>query len=181
MTRTRTRMFAAAVLAVGLVTAACGDDTPSDDPTDSPTAAPTATTSATPTEPVAFTAGDAQVTVSGDVEEEFTASIDETDSTYDPSDGEHELLWTNEEGRALRLTITASGTTVEDAFVAIGVPGRSIDDEDYFPDAFHTQCEVTVTTASPTELEGEFTCEELESSDGEKSINAEGTFSASAS
>src|SRR5687767_12630318 len=130
MTTRRTRTLAAAALTLGLL-GACGDGSPSDDPTDSPTAAPSATASATPTEPVAFTAGDAEVTVSGDVEEEFTARIDQTDSTFDPADGEHELLWTNAEGRALRLTITASGTEVQDAFIAIGVPGLSIDDQDY--------------------------------------------------
>lgn len=173
----RTRSTAAALMALALLSG-CADDEP--DPADSPEPAPTLTSEAPPTEPVAFTEGDAEVSVTGDIEETFTATIDETDSRYEPEDAEHELLWTNADGRVLRLTTTIVDGAVEDAFVAIGAPGISIDDENYFPDAFHTQCEVTVSTATTTEIEGEFTCDDLESSDGEKTVDATGTFSASA-
>jgi hypothetical protein len=174
----RNRSLAAGLAALGLLTAACGGGN-GDQAT--PTAAPSsqASPSASPTAVVAFTTGTAHVALTGDLEEEFDATIDETDSTFDPGNGEHELLWTNAEGRALRLTITASGTTVEDAFVAIGAPGLSIDDELYFPDAFHANCTVKVTKAQPTTIAGSFTCKDLESADGTKTVDAEGTFSAS--
>jgi hypothetical protein len=174
----RSRTLFAGLIALAILGAACGDGEPSPGASE-PTPAAT-TPSAVPTVPVTFTSGEATVTVTGSVDEEFTADVDETDSTYDPSDAEHEILWTNEDGRALRLTITATGTEVQDAFIAIGVPGLSIDDELYFPDAFHTQCTVTLSRASPTELKGEFTCTELDSADGTKQVDANGTFEASA-
>ncbi len=171
---------AAALAAVALAAGACGGDEPTVTPTTATTAA---TTSSTPapdvTGPVTFTQGEASVDVTGDRTESFTATVDD-ESTFDPEDNEHDLLFVDADGNALRVTVQLVDGADESPFVAVGLPGTSLFDENYFPDAFNSKCDVEVTSASPTAIEGSFSCEQLERGDGQETIDATGTFSASA-
>jgi hypothetical protein len=163
-----------AVLAAVLLLPACGGD-------DSDTADTTTTaTTTTPAPPGAFSTGEASVQVTGDVEAEFTAPIDVGESVYNEEDSEHDLLFLAEDGNALRVTVQAPEGVDEEPFIGIGLPGTSLFDENYFPDQFNTRCEVELTTATPTAIEGSFRCNDLDRGDGEQTIDAVGTFSASA-
>ena len=169
------RLRAVALTVVALLVGACGDDAPVTLPTtaDAPTPAPSITG------PVTFTEGEASVEVTGDITESFTATVDE-ESTFDPDDNEHDLLFVDPDGNGLRVSVQLEDGADESPFVAIGLPGTSLFDENYFPDAFNTLCDVEVTEASTTSIEGSFSCEDLESGEGDQTIDATGTFSARA-
>jgi hypothetical protein len=177
-----------AVLAAALMLAACGGDesdtadTTTTETTTTETTITETTTTDTTTQPTptgAFSSGEASVTVRGDVEAEFTAPIDIGESVYNEEDSEHDLLFLAKDGNALRVTVQAPEGVDEEPFIAVGLPGTSLFDENYFPDAFNTRCEVKLTTATPTAIEGSFRCNDLERGDAEQTIDAIGTFSAS--
>jgi hypothetical protein len=178
-----------AMLTFAILGAACGGDADEAPPTAAaPTSVPAATEASptaedSPSGPITFVTGDAHVELSGDNEETFDAPLDAgVENVYDPATAEFELRWRNDEGRALLLTGTFSpdGTTLDDAFVGIGAPGTSLFDEEFSPDAFHSQCTVEVSSFDGSAIEGDFQCAELERGDGTKVIDATETFSASA-
>jgi hypothetical protein len=103
-----------------------------------------------------------QVSVSGAVDE----------------DGDFEVDFEDASGQLLRLSLDVEAGAVTDAFVAVGLPGSSIDDEDYYPDGWHTACEVQVLRLDASAVEGLFRCDDLTSQDGTRSIDVEGAFSA---
>jgi hypothetical protein len=136
--------------------------------------------------PLALVDGVATVSVTGDVLENFQVSTDEVGS-YTPgaSTDAVEAEWESDDlNRLLRLTLDASspGEVAQgSAFVAIGLGGTGIDDgETYFPDAFRDKCQVTVSQLDAAGIAGSFTCTELASVDGSRTIDAQGTFEAAA-
>lgn len=62
------------------------------------------------------------------------------------------------------------------AFVSIGLPGKSLFDPTYFPDALHTQCVLTPSRIEATQLAGQIDCTDLQSADGQLTIDATGVF-----
>jgi hypothetical protein len=169
----------AALAAVALATGACGGDEPTVTATTAPptTASPTAAPS--PTGPVTFTQGEASVDVTGDRTESFTATVDD-ESTFDPDDNGYDLLFVDDDGNALRVGLDWETGADDSPFIAVGLPGTSLFDENYFPDQFNSKCQVEVTSATPFAIEGSFSCEDLERGDAKEMIDATGTFSATA-
>jgi hypothetical protein len=179
-----------AVLAFSLVASACGGSQPEAPATRTTSAAPEPTTSApepttaepttpAPTGPVTFTVGEAHVETTGDVTASFTVPVD-AESTFDPEDNEHDLLFLGEDGNALRLSVQIEDGDDEHPFIAVGMPGTSLFDKKYFPDQLNTQCDVQISVGSPTRIEGSFTCDDLERGDGKQAIDVTGTFAATA-
>ena len=174
--------------AVAIALAACGggeqgpratQETGSPPPPASPVSCPAGAASPSP---LLVGGGEARVDVNGDVNESFTASLDpDAENTLTPCSGESELTWVNEQGRRLTTTLTIEDGELTDAFVAIGLPGSSLFDKEYYPDALHTQCTVTVSKLDQAGVAGAIECEGLERADGQRSIDATATFSAAAS
>ncbi len=174
--RTRHLIFASMLV---FAVACGGDDEP---PATGQPEAPTTGPAPAPTGPIVYTTGEAQVEVSGAQDVTFTATLDTaTENSFDPADSQANLEYRSGEGQLLRLTLTFDEESLSDPFLAVGLGGESIADEEYYPDAFHTQCAVTMQSFEQTSLEGTFTCTEIPSAVTEdKTISTNGTFSASA-
>jgi hypothetical protein len=187
----RSKLPAFALLAFAVVATACGGSQPDAPATTQPatsapepttaeatTAAPTTAEPTTaPTGPVTFTVGEAHIETTGDVAKTFTIPVD-AESTFDPEDNEHDLLFLGENGNALRVSVQVEEGDDDAPFIAVGMPGTSLFDEKYFPDQWNSQCEVELAMATPTQIEGSFTCDVLERGDGKQVIDVTGTFQA---
>lgn len=91
-----------------------------------------------------------------------------------------QLTFADNQGNTAFITFdidSSQASPLTNAFVALGLPGKSIFDEAYFSDALHTQCELTPTTVSDTQITGSFSCTDLPSSGDTMAIDATGTFS----
>lgn len=177
------RFLSLVVLAM-VLTAACGGDDPVTPATTAPTT-PSVAPSPSPTvseaaEPVEFTTGTADFTITGDENVTINALLDTAQfNAYDPEDQEADLEFLGGDDGLLRMTLTFEGETLSDAFIAIGLGGSTVGDENYYYDAFHGQCEVTTDPFDGVEINGSFTCDDLPE-ENEETIDVEGTFSVQA-
>jgi hypothetical protein len=128
-----------------------------------------------PTGALAFTSGTAQAATGGGVATTFDAIL--TSGTWSPDTGQLELYYADDAGDTalVRLQVESS---VTDTFVAIGAPGSTIDDANYFFDGTHTQCTATISRFDQTGIDGGFSCLDLPNGAGDLTIDASGTFSA---
>ena len=76
----------------------------------------------------------------------------------------------------LNVSLTVTNGTVTDAFVAVGVPGTSIDEPAYFADFFHTQCAVEVTSMGATGVAGTIDCTDLDNGEGSGTVSLQAAF-----
>ena len=178
LTRLTASRLSALLIATAAIAAACTSPAPS--ATGTPSAPPVAPTEAPPTEQPRPTLapGTATVETSGDVETTVMLPYDDETSEFPSGDGSFDLVWQDEEQNTLRVTLDMTGGEVDDAFVAVGVPGTGLDDEDYFADFLRTACEVEVSRADESAVEGTFDCPGLENGAGTKSVDVTGSFSA---
>jgi hypothetical protein len=97
---------------------------------------------------------------------------------FPAADGSFDMVFQDGQLDTLRVTIDLADGSVTSAFIAVGVPGTSIDDETYFADFFRSQCQVSLTRLDETAAQGAFRCDGLEnaSSDNPKSVNLQGEF-----
>lgn len=173
----RSRHLIFASMLVFAVACGGGDEPPATEETEAPTTGPAPAA----TGPITYTRGEAEVEVSGAQDVTFTATLESAESGFDPEDSQANLEYRSGEGQLLRLTLTFDEESLSDAFLAVGLGGDSIADEEYYPDAFHTQCAVTIESFDQTSVEGVFTCTEIPSAvDEDKTISTNGSFSASA-
>jgi hypothetical protein len=99
-------------------------------------------------------------------------------SDFPGDEGTFDVDWSDEAGDLLRITLDMSGGQLQSVFVAVGVPGGSIVDPDYYADAFRSVCDVRLTRYDEAAVEGVFTCAGLPNGDESRSIDAYGSFSA---
>ncbi|MDQ3991520.1 MAG: hypothetical protein M3245_04315 [Actinomycetota bacterium] len=180
-----TRAMALAV--TGIVLSGCGNGAPAPpapppaEETPTPVSPP-ADRGASPDIPLDYVSGTATVQTTGDVETDFEAPLEDNpaqaDNQFLPERAEFQVSWQTEGREQLLLT----GTFREgvpgglDFFVAIRTgPGEN---DTYFPDSFHTQCEVILSSFTAEGLGGTFECGDLESFDGTQRIDATGSFQA---
>lgn len=175
----RTRVMTAASLCV-LLLAACGggeaDQTPqTDEPTtQSPVAGPVSPGQT-------YTGGTASVEVTGDRTESFEAELDTEAENGFGDDEDFELEFVAGNGWVIRFDFTPAGVgPAEEDWLAIGMPGTSIDDPEYYFDGFETQCDTTLTQYDSTGVAGTFTCEDLPNAEETKTVDAEGSFEVTA-
>lgn len=166
-----------AAFAAGML-AACSGTAPSPATPSDTSVPPSPTTTATgrPTKAVTYSSGAARVSTTGAQQVVFDAPLDPTrDATYAPDDG-FDLWWKNGD-QALNVSGDIHSGEV-DAFVRIETaPGNG----NAYVDSWHTLCNVTLSQYDDDGISGTFTCNDLPSfSDGEKTVNAQGTFSATA-
>jgi hypothetical protein len=182
------RPITAGCLLFALFGAACGGDEPAPvatTPTTTvapTTVAPTTTEPSPAGEPVTFTTGTAHVDITGDENVSVDFQLDTgTSNDYDPEDGEAGLTYRGGDDGVLKMTLTYVDGALDDSFIAIGLGGEFAGDDNYWYDAFHTQCEVTAEpfTGTPTAVRGSFVCDDLEQDSG-GTIDATGTFEATA-
>ncbi|MCA1726917.1 MAG: hypothetical protein LC722_04500 [Actinobacteria bacterium] len=165
-----------------LALAACGGDDPADTPPATTSVAPT--TESPEPQPLAttaeFTSGTASVTVTGDRTESFEGALDPEGGHGFDGDEDLELDYQSEQGWSIRLDFTPTGEgPAESDWVAVGMPGQTIDDPEYYYDGFETLCDTTLTQADSNGVAGTFTCTDLPNTAEDKTIDVEGTFSAS--
>ncbi len=166
-----------ATFAAGML-AGCGSTAPSPATSPDPSVPPSPTTTATgrPTKAVTYSSGAAQVSTTGAEQVVFDAPLDPTrGATYSPGDG-FDLWWKNGD-QALNVSGDVDSGEV-DAFVRVEtVPGNG----NAYVDSWHTLCDVTLSQYDDEGIAGTFTCKDLPSfSDGDKTVDAQGTFSATA-
>jgi len=138
--------------------------------------ATTTTASSGPTALVTYTSGEASVTASGGSAPAgtFDAPLDE--GAYDPSD-EMELKFRASDGKGLLITWRAGQSPeADDAFVRVDL---SAGVDGWYPDAIHTQCDVTVTQFTEDSVEGSIECKDLPGGQDQQIGQVEATFSAS--
>lgn len=163
----------------GLENAMSGTDAQTIDLTASFSAGASPVTSPTPEPSGEAGAPDTiRLVTTGDVATELTLGrTDET--TFVESGTGTELVFADRAGNTARIAFdidTSQDPPLTNAFIALGLPGKSLFDPLYFADALHTQCELTPTSVSATEIAGSFSCTDLPSGDGTKAIDASGTF-----
>jgi hypothetical protein len=165
-----------------LLLGACGGDTPAvDDTTAAPTPPPTTTSPPPgPLSPDAtFTSGTATASTTGDRTESFEAALDTESTNGFGGDEDLELEFVASNGWVIRFDFTATGPgAAESDWVAVGMPGESIDDPEYYFDGFETLCETTITQYDSAGVAGTYTCAELPNSEGSMTIDVQGAFSA---
>lgn len=138
----------------------------------SPSLSPSAAATTRPAKEITYTSGTADVALSGGSQVAFAAPLDTGDFT--PDDG-FDVWWRSGD---TALNVSGDLTSGEvDAFVRIETGPT---DAEAFIDPFHTECDVTLTAYSDTELAGTFTCAELPAFAGKATAGATGTFSATA-
>ena len=137
---------------------------------------PTSGVLAPPTTDVSFTSGAAQVATTGDVEQSVAAELTPSTSKW-TADGQLELHYSDSSGNTILVRLRVS-SGVDDQFIAVGVPGSTTDDATYFPDGGHTQCIATLQRFDSAGLDGTFTCTDVPNFNGDMTIDATGTFSA---
>lgn len=106
------------------------------------------------------------------------ARTDET--TFVESGTGTELVFADDAGNTARITFdidSSQDPSLTNAFIALGLPGKSIFDPTFFPDALRTQCVLTPGTVDAATISGSFTCTDLPSADEALRIDATGTFS----
>jgi hypothetical protein len=116
---------------------------------------------------------------SGDVTTDLVLPrTDET--TFVDSGTGTELVFADSQGNTARITFDVDSSAeppLTNAFVALGLPGKSLFDPAFFPDALRTQCTLTPTTVTDAEIAGTIACSDLPSADGTMTIDTTGTFS----
>lgn len=114
----------------------------------------------------------------GDVAADLTlARTDET--TFVESGTGSALVFADDQGNTARIAFdvdTSQDPPLTNAFVALGLPGKSLFDPAFFPDALRTQCTLAPTAVTATEIAGTIACTDLPSGDGTLTIDATGTF-----
>lgn len=114
----------------------------------------------------------------GDVAMDLTLARTDDTTLVDSGTGT-QLVFADAAGNTGTITFdidTDADPALMNAFIALGLPGKSIFDPMYFADALHTQCELTPTRVWDTEIAGAFACTDLPSADGTLSIDAFGSF-----
>jgi hypothetical protein len=129
-----------------------------------------------PALPMAFTTGAAQVTTTGDVARTISATLT-SPGTWTPDTGQLELYYAAAAGDTVLVRLQVQ-SSVTDTFVAIGAPGSTIDDANYFFDGMHTQCMATISRFDQTGIDGGLSCLDLPNGSGDMTIDASGSFSA---
>lgn len=162
------RPFLVIAVCAGLLTAC----TSSPAPAPAPESSPPATTR--PTAAVSYTAGSADVAVTGAEQATFTANVDSAQAEFALDDG-FDVWWRTGE-QALNVSGDVKDGTV-DAFVRVETAAG---DTHAYVDSFHTICDVVVTAYSETELAGTLSCEDLPAMSGETKVSVQATFSATA-
>ncbi len=168
---------------VAFATAACGGGGTQGNP--ATTTPPPATTGEAVdlTQAIRFHEGQAQVQVTGDVTESFTAALDTSSAGYTPAGGgdpaEIVIDWQAENGFLFRIDFDVTdGTTIDRTWAAAGVPGTSISDENYFPDFFSTKCEGEIARFNASGLEGSVQCADLTNDAETKTVDLQTAFTA---
>jgi hypothetical protein len=118
--------------------------------------------------------GTAHIRTTGMVEADLVLPVQvdrtvATDSGYDLRFQDHAL-------DTLNISLTVTNGTVTDAFVAVGVPGTTIDEPAYFADFFHTQCAVDVMTLDATGVAGTIECTDLDNGEGSGTVSLQAAF-----
>jgi hypothetical protein len=151
---------------------------PGASPTPTGSVSPSASESPGPESPL--TSGVATMTVSGDVSLElFFGSLD-TPAVWAPPPAPMELVWRDDADQELRLSGTSFvslSQTSADRVLSFTINGPNA------PLTFTSDdgtCDVTITPALPDNMGGVFTCTLLEDAEGSVSVNASGTFTATA-
>ena len=161
--------------------AACGGDEPADTPPATTTAVPTTQSPEPGPLPTTaeFTSGTASVTVTGDRTESFEGALDPEGGHGFDGDDDLELDYVSDQQWSIRFDFTPKGVgPAESDWIAIGMPGQSIDDPEYYYDGFETLCDTTLTQADESGVAGTFTCTDLPNTAEDRTIDVEGTFSA---
>ena len=134
---------------------------------------------AAPTSPLEVPApGTAHIRTTGMVESDMVLPLQAamtaaTDSGYD-------LRFRDDALDTLNISLTVTNGTVSDAFVAVGVPGTTIDEPSYFADFLHTDCVVDVSTLDATGVTGTIDCTDLSNGEGSGSVSLQAAFSTGA-
>lgn len=180
-TNMRARISIVALVGL-LMLGACGGDTPAVDDTTAPPTPPPTTTTPPPgplTPDATFTSGSATATTGGDRSESFEAALDTEAENGFGGDEDLELEFVASNGWVIRFDFTATGVgAAESDWVAIGMPGDSIDDPEYYFDGFETLCDTTITQYDSAGVAGTYTCTELPNSERSMTIDVQGAFSA---
>jgi hypothetical protein len=177
---TASRLTVLLVASAALAAACTGPQAPTGtpaalSPTVAATLAPVPTEIPTEAAATAPAAGTATVQITGDVT--MDVSIPQEDSTEFPSeDGSFDLRWQDDDLNTLNVTLDIAGGEMTDAFVAVGVPGTTTSDEDYFADFLRTACEVELGRLDETVVEGTFSCPGLSNGAGTKTVDVTGSF-----
>jgi hypothetical protein len=176
---------ALAALAVGCTSEGIGHGisiSPPPPPGVSPTPAESVSPGASPSPgpESALASGVAEMTVSGDVSlNVFFATLD-TPAVWAPPPAPMELVWRDDGDQELRLSGTSFvslSPTSADRVLSFTIDGPN------GPLTFTSDdgsCDVTITPALPDNMGGVFTCTLVGDAEGSASVNASGTFTASA-
>jgi hypothetical protein len=123
----------------------------------------------------------ATLTTTGDIATSLTLARTADTVLVDSGTGT-ELWFADDTGNTLHLTFDldpASATPLLNPFVAMGLPGKSIFDADFFSDGMHTQCVVVPAQVDAATIAGTLTCLDLPNGDESKTIDATGAFNVS--
>lgn len=151
---------------------------PGSSPTQASSASPSASGSPGPESPL--TSGVATVNVSGDITLNlFFGSLD-TPAVWAPPPAPLSVVWRDDGDQELRLSGTSFvslSPTSADRVLSLTIDGPN------GPLTFTSDdgtCDVTITPALPDNMAGVFTCTLLTDAGGSVSVNASGTFAATA-
>jgi hypothetical protein len=125
-----------------------------------------------------LTEGQAEVVVMGDLEAEFTASLDpEAPNIFQPPDGGFALNWSDPSSQGFGVGGPLyTGTRETDQELSVSITLVEEDLPVVFS-SFEGECVVGITTVTDDSISGSFECAGLVV--GETTIEAEGEFSAS--
>jgi hypothetical protein len=126
-----------------------------------------------------LTQGEAHVTVSGDLRDEYVVPLDrDAPNIFQPPDGGFAVNWADESARGLGVggpLFTGARETGQNLSLSITLIQEDL------PAVFGSfggECRITITTVGTDALAGTFSCRHL--TKGETTIRAQGDFSAAA-
>lgn len=139
-------------------------------------AAPAGAQDATPSALPSPMAGPlAQIRTSGDVATQLVLPLEPGTATPD-DEGTYELRYIDASRHTLVVTLEMAGDELTGAFVAVGLPGTSIMEPDYFADFLRSRCRVMLRPIEGPGVAGDIACAGLEDGAGSRTIDLEASF-----
>ncbi len=135
-----------------------------------------------PTEHVDYAAGNAHVEITGDFEQTLDLPLEGGGSSYfEPDRDVVNLNWKNADAQGVFLTVfMAEGTPKVDTCDIQLTAGDPDDILDNYDPTDEDACDVALTALTATTIQGTFSCTELEGVNGGKTVQANGSFTATA-